>query len=85
MPHARTAPKKFNSEMLIVDINLLSTKCFSSKTKHQTYCACSPGVLQCDECDAQHMFDAKIGTTNPGLNPVAQKIGKMGTFYLLVS
>jgi hypothetical protein len=77
--------KKINSEMLIVDINLPSTKCFSSKTKHQMYCACSPGVLRCDECDAQHVFDAKIGTANPRLNPVAQKIGKIGTFHLLVS
>jgi hypothetical protein len=56
--------KKNNSEMLIVGINLLSTKCFGSKTKHQTYCACSPGVLQYDECDAQHVFDAKSGTAN---------------------
>jgi hypothetical protein len=81
----RVLHEKINLEMLIVDINLLSTKCFSSKTKHQTYCACSPGVLQCDECDAQHVFDAKIGTANLGLNPVTQKIGKMGTLHLLVS
>ena len=41
----RVLREKKQLKMLIVDVNLPSTKCFSSKTKHQTYCDCSLGVL----------------------------------------
>jgi len=64
--HCR-AGKFFCPDMVDSKIDYPQAGCHSCKNKVRTYCMCSPGVLRCDDCFAQHVFDAETGSDNPGL------------------
>ena len=34
-------------------------KCVSCKKKIRTYCVCSPGIYQCNECFTEHLIDVE--------------------------
>jgi hypothetical protein len=78
--------KKFSgSKMVNLRIDYPQAMCRSCKKKVRTYCMCSPGVLQCNDCFAQHVFDAETGSDKQGLTPVSQNSSPRGTFEPLFS
>jgi hypothetical protein len=72
----RTLPrsKKFlGSEIVHSNMLYPQAKCRGCKKKVRTYCVCSPGVVRCDDCFAQHVFDAETACDKPVLNSVSGK------------
>ena len=58
---AQPRGKKFSgSEMVDSKINYSQTnsKCCGWKRKVRTYCQCSVGVIRCDDCYTEHIFEA---------------------------
>jgi hypothetical protein len=74
------AQKIFVSEMVTSKLDYPQSKCCGCIRRHRTYCICTPGVIRCDECYAQHIFETETGVSDPLLKWVIWKTGPMGPF-----
>jgi Transposase IS4 len=67
--------KKFSGAATVnAKIKYPQAKCRSCKKRVRTYCVCSPGILRCDECYAQHIIDVETTSEHTELNSVAQNL-----------